>query len=620
MKLVNIRLRNFRCYQEEISISVDDLTLFIGRNDIGKSTILDALNIFFDQEKIESDDASIRGDKTDVRIICEFEEFPEIIVIDSNYPTTLKKEYLLNEEGRLEIHKVYNCDFKTPKLIATYAKAIHPTQPQHHDLLSLNITQLRDRAKALSLDTSSIDNRSNANLRQLIWQSTKDLKLASKEIHLDEGTAKSIWDQLKTYLPSFALFKSDRPSTDQDSDAQDPMKTAIKEALDSKINELEKIAEYVQEEVRSIAEHTVKKLHEMDPTLAQQLKPNFSPPKWESVFKFSLTDDEDIPMNKRGSGVRRLILLNFFRAKAEKIASEKHSQSLIYAIEEPETSQHPNSQKLLLNALQDISEQYDKQVILTTHTPTLARLVPVDSLRYIHAEDNGNPQILYGYETGTYESITKALGIMADHDVKIFFGVEGQNDIHFFKKISRMLVSNGLDVIDLDELESKGELIFIPVGGSNLALWVSRLTNLNRPEFYIFDRDTKPPSSPKSQAMINDFNDREKCCALSTSKREIENYLHPDAIKLVKPNVDIQFDDYDDVPKLVAKEIHNADNNSNNWDTLSEEKIRKKVSKVKYWLNRDAVANMTLEMLNQRDPNGEVIGWLKQLAKLMETG
>ena len=43
MKLRTIVLRNFRCYKEETRIHVGDLTAFIGKNDAGKSAILEAL-------------------------------------------------------------------------------------------------------------------------------------------------------------------------------------------------------------------------------------------------------------------------------------------------------------------------------------------------------------------------------------------------------------------------------------------------------------------------------------------------------------------------------------------------------------------------------------------------
>jgi len=46
MKLESVKLKNFRGYGDEILIPINKLTAFIGRNDAGKSTVLEALEIF----------------------------------------------------------------------------------------------------------------------------------------------------------------------------------------------------------------------------------------------------------------------------------------------------------------------------------------------------------------------------------------------------------------------------------------------------------------------------------------------------------------------------------------------------------------------------------------------
>ncbi len=58
MKLIELRLRNFRCYKNQISISFGDITALIGRNDAGKSTIMEALDIFFNDSSPDKHDAS----------------------------------------------------------------------------------------------------------------------------------------------------------------------------------------------------------------------------------------------------------------------------------------------------------------------------------------------------------------------------------------------------------------------------------------------------------------------------------------------------------------------------------------------------------------------------------
>ena len=46
MKLDSVVLKNFRGYRDEIRIDIGSLTAFIGKNDVGKSSVLDALEIF----------------------------------------------------------------------------------------------------------------------------------------------------------------------------------------------------------------------------------------------------------------------------------------------------------------------------------------------------------------------------------------------------------------------------------------------------------------------------------------------------------------------------------------------------------------------------------------------
>ena len=61
MKLTQVKLQNFRGYQNEVTIPFECLTVLIGRNDAGKSSILDALNIFFNDAEIQKEDANVHG-------------------------------------------------------------------------------------------------------------------------------------------------------------------------------------------------------------------------------------------------------------------------------------------------------------------------------------------------------------------------------------------------------------------------------------------------------------------------------------------------------------------------------------------------------------------------------
>lgn len=396
MKIKTINIKNFRSYKDEVEIEFGDLTAFVGKNDIGKSTVLEALDIFFNDSKgvikLDKDDVNKQaladGDTETVISVC-FEELPTSIVIDSTNQTTLQDEYLLNSNNQLEIIKKYSNGGKEKVLV----KANHPTSNNCKDLLQKKNTELQ---KIIKDHTVTCSNQTiNAVMRTAIWQHfSSDLQLQEIEIDVTKGDTKSIWDKLQTYLPLYSLFQSDRKNSDGDDEVQDPLKEAVKQilndtALKAKFNE---IATEVKTKLQDVASRTLAKIQEMNPEIASSLNPVIPATdslKWADVFKsVSIAGDENIPINKRGSGVKRLILLNFFRAEAERRKLAENIPSIIYAIEEPETSQHTEHQKKLIKAFLDLSNTPHTQVIITTHSAALVKELEFQHLRLVKSDSS----------------------------------------------------------------------------------------------------------------------------------------------------------------------------------------------------------------------------------------
>ena len=602
MKLVRLHIEGFRGFAEQTTVNFNNLDVFVGRNDVGKSSLFDALNIFFGESKIDQGDVNtgIRNTSSpSVVISCEFTNYPDKLVIDASNRISPREEYLLNSNHNIHIRKKYT---GKSLQISTYLVAKHPIE--QGDLLELNISELKTRAKGLNLDLSNVNQSVKADIRHAIWDGCRaGESLEEKEIPIDanksKGEFKSIEKKLREEMPIFALFKSDRQNLDQDPEAQNPLKSAVKEILKMREQELDQIAYQIKEQLQEVADKTVEKIQEMSPEIAEQLTPNIGDPSWEKVFKISLTSEEEVPVNKRGSGVRRLILLNFFRVKAEERSEGKN---IIYAIEEPETSQHPDHQKMLISALEDLANRNDCQVFVTTHTPMLTNLVSNNSLHYVKI-DNGKRKVIDNLSDEHRKEIIDSLGILPDNRVKLFLFVEGKNDIDFLKGISKKLLSP-----DLSEAENKKELIFLPMGGSNLQLWSNRLSGLNKKEIYIYDRDnqsvvTPPPGSTRFQ----------------TVKKEMENYIHPNAIMSAYKDYNIEIEikedeigNNTDVPNLVAQKVYKAKNkdNSKEWDELDSGVQKKKQDKAKRILNKSAVERMTQKQLKEIDGWEEIKKWM----------
>lgn len=396
MRIKSLLLDNFRGYNTPTIIDFESLTAFVGRNDIGKSSILEALYIFFESGKLVTIDKSDVNKKNsannnnEIVIGVEFDSFDDEIIIDETNRTSLSSEYLLTSRGTLFIIKRYPNGGK-PKV---YVKANHPSCPHCSDLLSKKQKDLKSYVERLGL---TCDKTKNAEMRRAIWSHYSDtLDLKERELDVSSEGLKDLWGKLYSYLPIFSLFQSDRSNSDNDKEAQDPLKAAVQLILGepSIQQQLGQIAETVTQQLRTVTNSTLSKLREMNEEIAASLSPNIpgcKDLKWGDVFKnVSITSDDDIPINKHGSGVRRLVLLNFFRAEVERHMSSNKQTNVVYAIEEPETSQHLNHQLILIESLKKLSAQPHVQIIITTHSAHIVKSLNFDNIRLVAAKSDGS--------------------------------------------------------------------------------------------------------------------------------------------------------------------------------------------------------------------------------------
>jgi|UPI00068B68D7 predicted ATP-dependent endonuclease of OLD family len=555
MRLKKLKLENFRGYAKETVVDfTDELTAFLGRNDAGKSTILEALEIFFNNETIKIDigDLSKSAISNMISLTCIFDELPGQVVVDANYPTTLQDEFLTNTDGDLEIRKEYKVQATVGKP-SVFVIANHPINENISDLHRLKISQLKTLGKQLGVEGDVQDQRVASLWRKAIWAHESNLELKIQKIAVsDLGTdSKEVFARVEALFPTFALFRSDRASNDVDPEARNPLQAAVKQAQKDLQDEINEIQAKIERSVIDVADRTLDKIREMDPNLANELTPRFKePPKW--TFNFTLDSDDGVPMNKRGSGARRLILLNFFRAEAEKRKTDNHSPRVIYAIEEPETSQHPNYQVMLVEALLRLSVREDCQILLTTHVPALAGLLPTDSIRFVSKDESGIPSV----EPGDEDTLLKAassLGVLPEAGVagaKAVLLVEGHSDVTFVNHSAQVLYEKGY----LPRTLADCGIAVIPIGGcGNLKHWVTKqlIEQLGLNWSVLLDSDFGDSiEHPRNLKKIEEIRELGKI-ALLTKKREPENYIAPSVVK-DRYGVVLTYTESCDAKKIIA--------------------------------------------------------------------
>jgi len=617
MILKSLILKNFRGYKD-IKIDFDNnMNVIIGQNDIGKSTILEALDIFFEGNviNIEGSDLYKELERGFIEIGVEFLiDNSEEIIIDTNYKTTPKKEFLLNQNNNLEIIKkweIKNKDSKVgkPKI---YLKSFYPKIEKN--IISLKNSDLKQELKELysEMEYQEKNKGSNALIREAIYEKlncyTETVDKELLEIDMEKDGGKDIWTSfVQNELPLYFLFQSDRANKDSDGDIQNPLKTATKKIVSEFEEEFNKMKKGLEEKLNQIGTDTIDKMKDMGLDVANSLTPKVRNKNLDTLFSFSLESDDGIALNKRGSGFRRMIMLNYFRAEADrKVKEDKEKKArekvknVIYAIEEPETAQHPNHQIMLIDALIKLSQEENHQIIITTHTPEIAKMVNENNLILVSRDKNKNPILIEDNES-KLKLISNTLGIHPFYNRKVVICLEGEFDIKFIKGINQA-IDEYKNIIDLE----KENIALIPLQGGNLKNWVDRyyLYNSNIVEIHIYDSDIGSGQNAeqykKQREKINSRPDNSTC--FMTQKREMENYIHK---SLIENRFQINLDEIEDYNMI---DIPTYIKNKTNLDEKA----------IKGILNGQLSKKITKEHLIELEAFDEIKGWFEKIRELSE--
>lgn len=620
MKLKKLALHNFRGYKDIEVMFDNSMNVIIGANDVGKSTILEALDIFFNgntsQTKLDENDLNVLHDEGDtkIRISCSFEI--DTLIIDSCVSTNLADEYLLNKDGFLEIVHVSDGG----KKISTFLNANYPceiTKP----LVQLKISELKallQSCKESIVNYEEINKTISSEIRLAIYNANKDTyTFAEREIDITKEDAKNIYSSIEKQLPVYFLFKADRENKDGDSEIQSPLKLATKSVIQDLESELNSIKQSIEESIKKIGDKTIEKMKEINPDLANSLTTQVNAKPWESLFSFQLVDENNIPINKRGSGVRRLFLMSYLRAEAERQIESSNKNEIIYAIEEPETAQHPNFQNMIMDSLLMLSNKENHQILITTHTPEIAKMVSIDQIIFLQKKDNLTE--VNHDDDAKFLEIKQSLGIHLPFTSKVVVCVEGTNDIDFLKNIAK--IEELKRIVDLNS----DIVSIIPMRGGTLKEWINRdyLRDSNVKEVHIYDSDV--PDYKKEVDKMNAVNDGRRF-GFITQRYEMENYIPIKYIRYYKHNdsdsiVQDEEPDFDiDISKDWAKEDIPQYLKHKDFMGFSKKVKTNEIEKaIKGQLNKQIASRITKKDLDEMKVFTEIESWFLKIKEFLDS-
>lgn len=530
MRLKSVAIEGFRGAKNRIELNLDkDFTILTGRNDAGKSTFLEALDVFFKGAKINKDDFNMNACSSAETAYIEvtFDKLPDDVVLDAKYHTTFEAERLTNGDGGLTIRHTF-----TSSKIAKSLRAKHlVTKDGRKSLLAKSNKELKTFATENSVSLSDCNSSINAQIRETIYKET-DLFEEIDQFELDDSMTdmKSFFAKIEKNYPVFHLFSAENVSDEGEKYVQDPVKVIVKRVIDKHKDDLDKIAQQIDLELTQALTEVSDELELLAPTLKTSFSPHNIDAKWESAYKsVAFHDENNVPLATRGSGMRRLALLSFFRVSAREDSKDR---PVIFAVEEPEVFLHPDLQREVWDALTDLALQSDSQVLITSHSSNLIARTEVTQVRYL---SEGSVDQVASLEDSTrvnefVAKIEQSLGKFRDSAVELFLLVEGKNDITAIENLVKNSSNSELDAFGRHI--RAGRVLLLPIGGTgSAALWgTGRLKGFSKPVVFLRDRDDKQSPNVSQADMVEKLKGQ-GYSQLLHSRREMENFLSIDLIE-----------------------------------------------------------------------------------------
>lgn len=568
MFISKISIKNYRWIKNQ-ELCFDKYNTLVWRNDCGKSTIINAIKLFFGNEKVfEKDFNCYLSPRENIEICVEISDFPRDLL--KNFLLKWEKEDGVEEilsdyldNWILKLTRIW--EYKSWSEIDAKIIFLDVLDFVDKSIYGLKSSDLKKIEKELWVELPVDWTGNNSDIER---QSYIRNFLIDKWYERDTKKIECKFWEIKEILPVIELLKADQSiettTTEFKWTFSSDVKSIIKEEKEKNASSTlswieQQISEKIFQEAEIIKQCMQEHLSDLD---WLRITPTFSWEKWVEITNvdIKLKSDEDyIPLENKGSGYRRLFMVWRLRY----LANKKESENVIYLVEEPETFLHPSAQEEMLNSLISLSE--NNQVFITSHSPIFVGATKSNAITL--CTRNG-VDLIYSQDWDKDEKflirISKELWVKPLHDIsdsyKAIVFVEWFNDAEFLKIASEKLSKNFHNLVEKD--------VIAIIDG-----WWESLKNFinikffeqqNKAMFLIIDSDefdksdvslsddVKKSLSKKvadNIALQTKFNSKSNAKCFILKKKNIDTYYHPMAIerKLCLPKWELWYVIFDDV-------------------------------------------------------------------------
>jgi CRISPR-associated exonuclease Cas4 len=600
MKLRGIEIENYRTI-EKLTLSMADLLILIGENNCGKSNILRALELFYQD--------SVRG--IDEECYC-FKNCSLPISITLTYDPLedvekqhkVLKNWIYNEE--IKVKKIIQQDSNTGKHTMQFFGWQAKPAELHFDLDRFD--EYKSDIKKIVEDLSLPDyfKTDKGTVTQASYQAGAKEHIEKGLVDMGDpgwianpGGYKEVFGSL---LPRFYLVPAVK-------DAQDESKTTQQTVFGKLINDLtnrivsknprfeevkqqiEGLRKYLNKAPNGDETDRLQEIKDLETTLSAMISENIPnttvaieivTPELIDLFKDTIVNiDDSLPtsIDAKGHGLQRALIFAYIRAYAKFIGETEISEgrgplfgNFILAIEEPELYLHPNGQRKMFNVLQEISSA--DQVILCTHSNFFVNMHNYQNIVIVKRDNNGPTDscqfigdIFEAEEGESKKRLRKVFRCLSLFDLsrsEMFFSkkailVEGDTE-----KFIIPFCASELAELDKKYDLSANNICVVECGGkNNIHIFVRVLNKFKIPYIVVHDVDPidfpedKPNKTDKEKQRLNTFRENEF----------IRSALAQDIGKIIRINP--EFEDVSGISRAQADEYGKVQAAYNKYEAMA---------------------------------------------------
>lgn len=428
LKLSRVEVKNYKSIGHIVA-NIDDLTAIVGKNNYGKSALLDAIQCFYGDKTINDDDFHM-GKEENIEISLLFsnivnEDIERFFNYKSLYNKTILK--IMENEGNqaLEERELRKLEEKrVQKFAETTEKFCIDIEQNDSILIKLIKPRRGNGVYKLSNDSTITKN----DFCKLI----PPIKVISAIRTPDKETTAGAKSNMKELI-SLLQEQQEEENFVKLPNSRDKLTYGEIKAL---------ISTNEEDQCRNLSTDLTTHFQEAISTDTLSVKV-----KIEEGFKFdfkykTVLIDRDMPHKEVdilscGTGLQSMMILSILQTYIKMM----NDSNLILLIEEPEVYLHPSLQRKMINTLVKISKK--NQVLLTTHSPIIISKIDQQNIHCIN-KVGGVSSIMDATATTIIEELGIQVSDILNKNAVLF--VEGKDDNNLFTALINKVATNmGLD-------------------------------------------------------------------------------------------------------------------------------------------------------------------------------